>query len=404
MKSATMPIVIQSPAIPRCRPELLPTLPHGSADCDDDVEIGAACHFSCDAGFVKITPGKGEFMAINHAADVTCVTDGSDGAEWRRNSASAIACVDVDECALVDVCNAEGGSGFLCRNLPGSYECVCPRGHFEAKERRCLPLWSVRVKHPLAALLNETSTTTTATTAAESDDERLRLMRLWATTLNITVDDVDIVIDDDADNEETDVAESEDERMIRYEIRLKIDSRSTKAESLVQLLKAAKAFDLVYVDDKDECSVDDDNDRLCKDRNARMQECKNVPWSFECGSSTTTTTTTTRIESLLPFPLPASLSSLRILVLVLVAALMVALLTSLLLCFVLCYSRRRRSSIYFRRQTFTNSSLVEKGGGGGGRFTAKDNMAFEPDELDLTDMTATSSFVEDKSFNERYIH
>ena len=37
-------------------------------------------------------------------------------------------CIDVDECSILDLC----GSQQTCKNIPGSYECLCPQGYIDS--------------------------------------------------------------------------------------------------------------------------------------------------------------------------------------------------------------------------------------------------------------------------------
>ena len=45
-------------------------------------------------------------------------------------------CVDVDECSIENAC---GNGGTICKNIPGSYECICPNG-FDLWKNRCVDI------------------------------------------------------------------------------------------------------------------------------------------------------------------------------------------------------------------------------------------------------------------------
>ena len=45
-------------------------------------------------------------------------------------------CVDVDECSIRNPC---GVGGIICKNIPGSYECICPNG-FDFLNGRCVDI------------------------------------------------------------------------------------------------------------------------------------------------------------------------------------------------------------------------------------------------------------------------
>ena len=45
-------------------------------------------------------------------------------------------CVDVDECSIMNAC---GVGGIICKNIPGSYECICPNG-FDFLNGRCVDI------------------------------------------------------------------------------------------------------------------------------------------------------------------------------------------------------------------------------------------------------------------------
>ncbi|OQR77488.1 hypothetical protein BIW11_07065 [Tropilaelaps mercedesae] len=95
----------------------------GRAECRQGQCVCSAPHFGPECKH----PCEVVFCG-NHA---TCELDDSDGAlcvcshGYTGHSNSLGGCVDIDEChAQKQVC----GAGAVCRNLPGSYECVCPHG------------------------------------------------------------------------------------------------------------------------------------------------------------------------------------------------------------------------------------------------------------------------------------